>query len=331
MAGRLLVGVDGGQTSTKAIVATPDGAVLGRGQGGPSDHFHSAGGVAKNRAAIHGAIGAALSAAGATPAEIGAVALGLTGSPPGGDQNPIVHEIVRELAQPRSIVVTPDYVSNLAGASGGKSGVVLIAGGGSIGYGITDDGREAVAGGFGYLLGDEGSAFNIGLRAINAASRASDRRGDATALEAIVLEHFGIDAMRTITQIVYRADFSRDRISHLAPKVVQAAHAGDAAAREILRDAGRELARIGLGVIRQLYRPGEAPTVYLTGGVFGAGEIVQAPFREALREGWPPARPESPRFPPVVGALILAARAGGVTVEETWLATVEITLAEAAA
>ena len=71
-------------------------------------------------------------------------------------------------------------MTNLAGASGGDPGVVLIAGGGSIGFGVTADGREALAGGFGYLLGDEGSAFDIGLRAIAAACRAEDRRGEPT-------------------------------------------------------------------------------------------------------------------------------------------------------
>lgn len=331
MAGTLLVAVDGGQTSTKAIVAAPDGTVRGRGRGGPSDHFHIAGGVEKNRIAIHGAIGSALAAAGAAPADVAAVALGLTGAPTGGNQNPVVHDIVRELLQPCEIVVTPDYVTNLAGASGGAGGVVLIAGGGSIGYGLTDDGREAIAGGFGFLLGDEGSAFNIGLRAINAASRASDRRDDPTALQEIVLEHFAIGTMRQITRIVYHAEFSRERISHLAPKVAQAALDGDATAGAIVANAGRELARTGLGVIRQLYRPGDAPTVYLTGGVFSAGEIVLTPFREALREGWPEAEPRSPRFPPVVGALILAARAAGLTVDEAWLGTVAATLAEGTA
>src|SRR4051812_42434612 len=155
MAGSLLVAVDGGQTSTKALVATPEGRVLARGRGGPSDHFHIEGGVEKNRIAIHGAIGAALAAAGKGPVDVGSVALGLTGAPARGSQNPVVQEIVRELLDPAEIVVVPDYVTNLAGASGGEPGVVLIAGGGAIGFGVTEDGREAIAGGFGFLLGDE--------------------------------------------------------------------------------------------------------------------------------------------------------------------------------
>lgn len=327
---QVLVAVDGGQTATKGLVARVDGTVLATGRGGPSDHFHGEGGVEKNRRAIHGAIQSALAAAGVDAAAVVAVGIGHTGAPTGGDQNPVIHAIVREIAQPKEIVVVPDYVSNLTGASAGEPGVVLIAGGGSIGYGVTADGREAIAGGFGYLLGDEGSAFKIGLRAISAACFASDLRGEPTALEAIVCEHFGISRMREIPRVVYRAGFSREQISLLAPKVADAARSGDAQAREILADAGRSLALTATGVLRQLYEPGESVAVYMTGGVFKAGDLLLDPFRSALASGWPGAEPREPRFPPVVGALILAARAIGRPTDEAWLDRVSATLETAA-
>jgi N-acetylglucosamine kinase-like BadF-type ATPase len=227
---------------------------------------------------------------------------------------------------PQHITVTPDYVTNLAGASGGEPGVVLIAGGGAIGYGVTSDGREALAGGYGYLLGDEGSAFDIGLRAIAAAARAEDRRGDPTALRAIVEEHFEIPTIRQIPRVVYEAGFSRERISLLSPKVVDAARIGDISALKILNVAGEELAQTALGVIRQLFELGSAVDVFLTGGVFAAGEALLDSFQAALRRGWPTATPREPRFPPVVGGLILAARSLGQPTNGTWLKTVESTL-----
>ncbi|MEA2529208.1 MAG: hypothetical protein QOG89_852 [Thermomicrobiales bacterium] len=322
----LLLAVDGGQTATKALAARLDGTVVGAGVGGPSDHFHIEGGVEKNRVAIHGAIAAALEAAGAAPDRVDAIGLGLTGAPTGGEQTPVVHEIVREVVAPRQIVVTPDYVTNLAGASGGEPGVVLIAGGGAIGYGITADGREGSAGGFGYLLGDEGSAFDIGLRAIAAAARGDDLRGEPTVLQAIVAAHFDIPTIRQISRVVYRAGFSRDRISLLAPKVVQAARDGDPPAREILSAAGEELALTALGVIRQLFEPGAEVGVYLTGGVFAAGDILLDPFRATLRAGWPEAEAREPRFPPAVGGLILAARSLGRSVDGAWLEAVAASL-----
>ena len=323
---RLIAAVDGGQTATKALVARLDGTVLAAGRGGPSDHFHGAGGVEKNRRAIHEAVGAALTAAGADPAHVGAIGLGLTGAPTGGDQEPIVHAIAREIVPAAAIQVVADYVTNLAGASGGEPGVVVIAGGGSIGYGVTAAGREAIAGGFGYLLGDEGSAFDIGRRAIAAACRVEDRRGEPTSLGPAVRAHFGLAAMRDIPRVIYREGFSRERISLLAPMVARAAGEGDAVASGILAAAGEELALAALGVLRQLFAEGEGVAVYPTGGVFGAGDLVLDPLQAALRAGWPGAEIRSPRFPPAVGGLILATRLLGRKVDAPWLDAVEASL-----
>lgn len=322
----LLVAVDGGQTATKALVAALDGEVVGAGRGGPSDHFHGPGGVEKNRRAIHDAVNSALTNAGADPTEVISIGLGLTGAPSGGDQGTIVEEIVREIVPAATITIVPDYITNLAGAAGGETGVVLIAGGGSIGYGVTADGHEALAGGFGYLLGDEGSAFAIGLAAIAAACRAEDRRGEPTSLRVAVLAHFGIAAMRTIPRVVYQAGFPRERIALLAPAVAAAAQQGDPAARRIMATAGAELASIALGVIRQLFRPGDAVAVYLTGGVFAAGEPLLGPFRGALHEGWPASEARLPRFPPAVGGVVLAARAIGQPTDAAWLDRIGATL-----
>ncbi len=322
----LLLAIDGGQTATKALVARLDGTVLGAGRGGPSDHFHIEGGIEKNRTAIHGAIQAALQAADVDPQRVISVALGLTGAPTGGTATPIVHEIVRDFLSPQAISVTPDYITNLAGASGGQPGVVLIAGGGAIAYSVTADGREALSGGFGYLLGDEGSAFDIGRRATIAAARASDGRDEPTTLQAIVERAFGLTTMREITRVVYAAGFSRDRLSLLAPEVAAAAHAGDAVATRIMRTAGEELARTALATIRMLYAPGDPADVFLTGGVFAAGDILLDPFRAALSTGWPHAQPLPPRFPPTVGGLILAHRGLGHDIDPTWLDTVARTI-----
>ena len=322
----LLVAVDGGQTSTKALVARMDGSVLAQGRGGPSDHFHGPDGVEKNRRALHEAIASALSAAAVDGNDVAAVGLGLTGAPPQGEQGPIVDKIVREILPQATVTVVPDYVTNLAGASGGTPGVVVIAGGGSIGYGVTSDGREALAGGFGYLLGDEGSAFDIGLQAIAAACRAEDRRGEPTTMRDAVLGHFDISTMRTIPRIVYKAGFSRERISLLAPAVAAAARNDDPAACRIMTRAGEELASTTLGVIRQLYRPGASVSVYLTGGAFRAGETLLGPYRSVLSEGWPVAEVRQPLFPPVVGGLILASRSIDGPTDGGWIETVRATL-----
>lgn len=113
----LLLGLDGGQTATKALLADRDGRILATGRGGPADHLHAAGGEAKNRTAIHGKIDAVLGAAGAGREAVSVVALGWTGAVASSLQIPLVERIVREKLAPRQVVVAPDYVTNLAGAS----------------------------------------------------------------------------------------------------------------------------------------------------------------------------------------------------------------------
>lgn len=325
----LLLAIDGGQTATKGLLTRTDGTCLAKGEGGPSDHFHIEGGVEKNRTALHGTIRAVLKRAKVNPGGIVAIGIGHTGAPTGGNQNPVAIEIVQEVLPhlpPERIVVEPDYRANLAGASAGTPGVVLIAGGGAIAYGYRDDGKEAISGGFGYLIGDEGSAFDIGLRAIEAACKASDERGPPTTLESIVVAHFEISTMREIPRVVYQAGFHRERISLLSPAVVAAAQGGDTAAVNILTEAATELAMTAAGVIVQLYSPGEPATVFLTGGVFSAGPLLLDPFRDELTRRWPEASAQMPVLPPIGGGLIFAARAAGLQPDDDWVQQVSSSL-----
>lgn len=302
-----LLAVDGGQTSTKCVLALKNGTILGYGLGGPSDHFHATGGLEKNRRAIHGAISAAYRAANLKSGQVDAVALGLTGVHEDGPEAPLVEDIVREIVQTALIRVVPDYVTNLAGASEGEWGVVVVAGGGAVAYGVTRNGQIHVrAGGLGYLLGDEGSAFDIGRRAVMAALRASDGRDPSTVLQERICRAFHLTEIRQITRIVYAADFSRDRLSHLSPLVADAARSGDAVATSIMVSAGEELAYIALAVIRQIAVPGDIVPVYPTGGVFNAGPVILTPFHHALKSGNSTVSVRQPAFPPVIGALILA-------------------------
>lgn len=322
----LLVGVDGGQTATKVLVADRTGRILAAGRGRAFDHFRAKGGFENNRAAIREGVAAALAEAGAELDDVAAIALGLTGVRTGGPESVFAGEIAGELLPGVPQTVVADYESNLAGANGGRPGVVVIAGGGSIGFGVTADGRQAITSGYGYLLGDEGSAYSIGRAAIIAAARARDGRDEPTVLEPMVLEALDVAEMREVPAVVYSEHFTRDGISRLAPLVVQAAGDGDPVASRIVTWAGTELALTALSVIKRLFAPGERVGVAVTGGVFGAGEAILGPFRATLVEQWPGATPHTPRFPPAVGAVIFAARAAGIEPDDDWLARVAETL-----
>src|SRR5262249_31362336 len=150
----------------------------------------------------------------------------------------------------------------------GRPGVVVIGGTGAAAYGTTLEGQEAKAGGWGYLLGDEGSGYWIALRALNACCRASDGLMAPTQMASLILQHLDVPDLHHVHKKVYSGALSRPDIAALSALVGRAAVQGDATARAILRDAGRELAQIVNAVIRQLCLEGRPVTVGTVGGVF---------------------------------------------------------------
>jgi N-acetylglucosamine kinase-like BadF-type ATPase len=165
-------------------------------------------------------------------------------------------------------------------------GIALISGTGSLAYGEAPDGRSARAGGWGYLLGDEGSGYAIGLAALRAVARAADGRGPQTALTSSVLAHWGLSQPQNLVQYVYepRRDIGRAEIAALAPLVEAATE--DAVAHAILRQAGQELALSLKAVAQQLGLVGSARAIpcALAGSVLVQGRRVTAALLEAALE-----------------------------------------------
>lgn len=301
----LLLAVDGGQTGTRALLASAGGRILGRGDAGPIRHLFGAGG-AEAQAAIGAAIRAAYADAALEPGRVAAAVCGITSIRPDRPETAKVEAAVRSVIAPERVEVLPDYVTNLLGAANGGSGVVVVAGGGSIAYGRTDDGRDATAGGDGYLLGDEGSGYDIGRSALRAVLRAADGRGEPTRLTQAVLDAFGVSGAQEIKDVVYAPGFGRERVAALAPLVAEAAEVGDAAAIEILRRAGEGLGLMAAAVIGRLFSAGEVVGVYPTGGVFQAGLLLSTPFEESLRRSRPGIEIRPAAGEPLDGALIRA-------------------------
>lgn len=306
----LILAVDGGQTGTRALLASADGRVVGRGDAGPIRHLFGEGG-AEAQAAIAAAVRGAYRDAVLEPGEVAAAVCGITSIRPGRPEVAKVEAALRSVVSPQRVEVLPDYVTNLLGASRGSPGVVVVAGGGSIAYGRTADGREATAGGDGYLLGDEGSGYDIGRSALRAVLRAADGRGEPTALTPRVLDAFGVSDAREIKDVVYAPGFARERVAALAPVVAGVAEAGDAAAIEILRRAGEGLALMAAAVIRRLFCGEETVAVYPSGGVFRAGPLLHGPFAEALRGSGPQVEIRRAEGEPLFGALLRAALLAG--------------------
>jgi N-acetylglucosamine kinase-like BadF-type ATPase len=320
----LVVAVDGGQSSTLAIAARLSGQILGAGLAGPSNHIHEPGGLERLRSAIRDSTDRALQSAGATAERVKYVCLGMTGSPPQ------ARDYALERFPDSHIQTYGDLLTSLMGASAGQPGVVVIAGTGSAAFGRLADGREGRAGGWGYLIGDEGSAYAIGRAALQMASHALDGRGEPTVLLARIPAYFNLPDFRAVRQAVYTPQVNRQHVAGLSAIVNQAALEGDHVAVALLAGAGRDLASLAGAVLKQLDALELPISVFTTGGVFRAGAFVLEPFVDMLRRLAPASIRRDPVFSPVVGALLMALSAAGVSIDADVLDTIRATLPQAA-
>ena len=303
---KLFLGVDGGQSSTTALIGDETGHALGAGSGGPCNHVGAAEGHEKLARAVAECMGKACAQAGLDPAAVrfAAACFGMSGG--SADKREILARILRA----DRLEVTTDAVIALAGATAGRPGIITIAGTGSIACGRNAAGQFARAGGWGYIFGDEGAGFDVVRQALRAALRWEEGWGPDTALGAVLLEATGAADANDLLHRFYTREWPRPRVATLAPLVDRTAAAGDPVALEVLHRAAAQLASLTGAVRRQLFRPGEAAAVAYVGGVFRSALLLER-YRMlvGMEEG---NRVGPPVYGPAAGALLEAYAAAGL-------------------
>ncbi len=306
---KYFLGVDGGQSSTTAMIGDETGRVVGIGRGGPCNHVRAPEGRARFVDAIQTCLRAACAQAGldASNTRFAGACLGFSGGP--ADRESILGEIFLS----DHTLVTDDAFIALTGATGGEPGIVVIAGTGSIAFGRNARGRTARVGGWGYLFGDEGGAFWIARQALRAALGWEEGWGVPTSLRARLLDHTGTRNINDLLHRCYTPEFPRSRVASLSILVNHAAESGDPVALEILDAAARELGALVMAVRGQLFETGERAIVSYSGGVFGS-RILLRRFRDwmAAQAGVPVTPPAFPVHGAAVGALMEAYGAAGL-------------------
>lgn len=198
-----------------------------------------------------------------------AICLGIAGVDRPDDAR-VMEQIMRRIGYKSRVLIVNDALVALEAGAPGRPGVVIISGTGSIAYGRNESGQAARSGGWGYVLGDEGSGYWIGRAALRAVLRAEDRRGQATALTQLLLAHFGVDQPQGLIHAVYHSNLKPSAIGSLAQCVHQAYAAGDEVAVGILRGAANELESSAMSVARRLNLIGQSFAFILAGGIFKA-------------------------------------------------------------
>ena len=297
----LVAGIDGGQSSTVAVVADDRGRILGRGTAGPADEV----GVAADSTRLCDALRDALAAAsrranlpeGTRFAAIVAGISGYDGKPQGR---------LPELPSKRVLLVHDAPVAH-AGALAGQPGVVVIAGTGSVVYARGADRSSITLGGWGFLFGDEGSAFRIASDALALLMGAQDERDGSFGEEMhAAFEFFKLGSLRQIVRAFYAGEVTRDRLASFAPMAMRFERF-----RPIVSGAADRLAVLTCKAIEA----GFPAKVALCGGVFADAHFGER-VRTRIREMVPQAEIVTASYEPAGGALFLAYRELGIDVKE---------------
>ena len=295
-----IIGIDGGGTKTVGILTTETGQQLAHVESGPSN-YHVVG-EGETQAVLESVFRELREKSGIPSTGPIRYCLGMAGLGRAEDQK-VIGRICDALGIRENRILTHDAHIALVGGAAKQHGVIVISGTGAIVYGINTDGKTARASGWGYLLGDEGSGYDIAIKGLRAVARAADGRGSPTELTHRFLNKLQRSEPSELIRWVHAA--SRDVIAQLAEIVFDTAQTADTTAEQIINEAADELVCAAESVIKQLqFR--EPYDIVLSGGNL----IHQPVFADKLRRRCARIAPDAcvrlPKHEPAYGAILVA-------------------------
>ena len=307
-----VLGIDGGGSKTECILMDDTHQVLGRGQAGAANYQSI--GTEAALISIELAIRQAIKLS--KPIKIDAICLGLAGVGRPKDIE-IAKGLVKGLIdnqslpitwnlQPSNIVVCNDALIALVGGIGHSVGIVAAVGTGSIILGQNQQEQTKRVGGWGYILGDEGSAYKIAVAGMQAALKSYDGREKSTSLIEAFQQHLSLENIEDLIEVIYGRGWGVKQIAALAPIVDLVAASGDEVANHIIDDAVRELVKATATVIEDIFSPDSVLEIVTTGSVWRGKSQIQERFTSAIVNQFPQVRVIFPRYEPAYGAGLLA-------------------------
>ena len=304
----LVLGIDGGGTSTACLLADMSGSVVAKAYAPASNHRKSDLGEARD--ALSNGVNAVLSQVGKCPKEIefASVCAGLAGVDTK-DDAAVLQNLLADIIKTENLQVVNDGEIALAGALEDEAGILVISGTGSIVWANGKDGQRIRVGGWDYMLSDEGSAYDIGSKVLRAVAAAHDGRIEKTQLTDYVLEAFQARDFDELLGIIYHEEMTPQRIASLALFADNAANDGDAVAEKVLLSAANELVKLVEDAMRLSGLHESGFPVVPMGGVLQANGYFSKTFRAAMNETLPRAHFIEPHHTPAEGAVLLALKA----------------------
>jgi N-acetylglucosamine kinase len=295
-----VLGIDVGGTKTVCLLGDERGDAIASAKG-PGANLQAVGELGLEKV-LHRVMEETLAGETAAP---GAICLGIAGVDRPEDAA-VVRGVMARIGFKARILVVNDALVALRAAVPEGAGIVIVAGTGSIAYGCDRDGWAARAGGWGYVLGDEGSGYWMGRLAVRAIVREADGRGTPTTLTRRVLAHFGVDRPEDLLYTVYREDFEPAVLARVAAHVQEARDEGDVVAGTILARAAGELAAAAASVTARLGMAADEFTFVLSGGMFKAVPWLRDEVTRLLPTLAPRSRVVHLQTEPALGAVRLA-------------------------
>lgn len=300
---KYLIGIDGGGTKTALKLADEKGNLILTNEGGACN-INSMGKDSVEKM-LYNLIQNTLNKAKLSLEDISAICIGTAGVDRKEDKK-IFHDMVRGFGFNGKFIVTNDAEIALFGGVGGEEGVILISGTGSICYGRNKEGKTKRAGGWGHIIGDEGSAYYIGISAINHIGRAHDGIEEKTIMSDLILKHLNLKSSEGLIEFVYRSGAGKAEIASLARFVDEAYKQGDNIAKGILLKAASELFLCCKAVIETLKLGNKEVSLALNGSVVVKNECVRSKLITLINESYPMVKVINMKYDAAWGAVLMA-------------------------
>lgn len=300
---RYVLGLDGGGTKTACLVADAKGRIVGRGFGGPGNYLKA--GLYVVKTSLRRAVQQALRQAGIPYHQVAVLCAGLAGVDRRSDKF-LLRKVIREVIPIQRVIVESDAYIALMGATGGRAGMIVISGTGSIAMGINRRGERARAGGWGHVLGDEGSGYDIARKGLVAALKAYDRRGKRTLIEEKIKRKLELPRIDEIIPLFYQQGVTPARVASFYPLVQEAADQGDKVARSLMVDAAQDLAETTFAVAKRLGMQREKFSIALIGSIFENNAYLVRAYKKQIKRLIPAITVKEPLYSPERGAVLIA-------------------------
>lgn len=282
---RYVIGIDGGGTKTEAVIMNLSGEIAGSFEVGATNPNAVSYDVARGN--LYRLLDCCFNDAGMAAADCLAVSLGLSGVDSAEEREKIAASL-REYGDRHGcscdILIHNDAEIALMAALGRNRGIIAISGTGAIVFGVAPDGIRYRTGGWGHILGDQGSGYDIGLSVLQTVMRSYDGVCPETALTGLVLEKHGFSSPEQLRTYIYQPHIQKANIAEYAHLCIRAAETmQDAAARQIVEKAARELAALTNALRGKHPYFADAP-VAATGSIFKHSELFRDTYRRCLNE-----------------------------------------------